>query len=62
MNDSSRRGPAGGRLREVDVSPERLRALVSRRVPHTLLLDLLRKDAPTSAQILRDELHGDRSA
>lgn len=42
------------RADEVDVSPERIRALVARRVPHSLLLDLAPGGA-TSAQILRQE-------
>jgi hypothetical protein len=46
------------RAGEVDVSPERIRALVAGRVPHALLLDL-GPAGPTSAQILREEKLGE---
>jgi hypothetical protein len=43
---------------DVDVSPERVRALLAGRVPHTLLADL-GPDGATSAQILREEKLGE---
>ncbi|MBT0995621.1 hypothetical protein KIN34_15160 [Cellulomonas sp. DKR-3] len=47
-----------GRPEDVDVSPERIRALVAGRVPHALLLDLA-PGAATGEQILRQERLGE---
>jgi|GEM_PF-868187 len=44
---------------DVDVRPERIRALVARRVPLTLLADLVGPHAPTTAELVqRDDERG----
>lgn len=47
------------RVEDVDMRPERIRALVARRVPLTLLADLVGPHAPTTAELVqRDDERG----
>ncbi|UJP38585.1 hypothetical protein [Cellulomonas palmilytica] len=46
------------RASDVDVSPERIRALVASRIPLSLVADLT-MPAPTAAQLLREEASGE---